>query len=416
VRRKTAGICFFCRQPCVILISTMRSHALCLFCLLLVGCGASNRETEETAAAAEAMPNDTIQRAAFLTFARASVVDAQTQMDAVACLVPEGWKTAAWSKWVRTDFIEPFKYALVVSDTDTVNRIEVYPTLSYFTSTERLTAMPDAPDKAELMYSPQLASTAVDAIRDFLIPSFRPGLRDLRLKEYVPLSSLDDVDPDGKPESKETGVVRIAYELGGEAVEEIFFATLSKHLVPVDKYDTQCRWHIENAVSCRAHEGYLDDQLKNLQTLVGSMRYGYSWLLKYDRALRQIRHLQRDTLSVSELTAALSEQPTDAGEAPDVFQLFQRRLARRASVYNGYQSLLQNYVDNTGEFVQLPKGFAMAWKSDDNRYILTDSDTYKPAAGPVAWYELKKNESRQESDVFYTKGMENEGLDAELNK
>ena len=407
---------FFLPIRNLILLSVMRLLLSILVLVLLLG---ACRDVNEKPHVADS-ENGLVEppRASLVAFQKINMTDPVTGLKVLSCLVPDTWQTQTQTWWTHADYLEPFKQSLlIVNPIDSAERIQLYPTLSYFTSTNQSGIGPDSSiaDPTILIRTPQLCNTAVDAIRDYLIPAFRPGIRDVRFKELVPLSSIDLMDENGKPFGKETGMVRVAYLLHDQMVEEAFFATLSKRFVTVDRYNTHCRWHIEAAVSCRSHEGFLDEQLRNLQTTLGTMRYDIDWTLKLNAVLNDIQP-HADGLTADVLQASIRTSATDPREAKGVYQSFQRRLSRTARAYIKYQPMLATYAEQSGALVELPDGFTVAWKNSSDRYVLSDSITYRPPADDVSWYEIKLNQSRQGDYTVHGATSDDEEFQEEINK
>ena len=316
------------------------------------------------------------------TFARFDLKDSLSQQSVLSVLLPNGWSVASSVYWEFRDTTAPLKYRLAaLNPLDTLERIDFYPSLAFITSN-------NVSDNATsvLRFSPVLPQTALDAIRNFLIPMFRPGIYDLRVVEQVPLSNIEPLDSTRSLLPRETGLVRVKYAVNGQMVEEIFFAVLRKVFRSPDGYNTVCEWHVEQAASCRAREGSMDVQLPRLQTAMLSIRYDERWLVKH----------------ANMLTGRPSDTSRHRSTAAHL--RLHRNLYQAARALTRYEHDIDYFVDKTGDFVALPGGYVRAWRSDAGMYVLSDATNYEPVETGSKWYEIKRVESLPASGVYDPKG------------
>lgn len=378
----------FKKGYCLFLFLMRPSLMVFIWCVL-AACGSKPKKAEQATNMTDAR-----EFATMMAFERHSIADSASRVTAFTCLLPQGWEIMQWSRWIESDVTSPFKFRLAAVDTaDSLSRIDFYPTLAFITSSEGPATVEAKKDPLAPGFTPVLPSTALDAIRAVVIPMFRPGLSDMRVVEQVPLSNVAPLDSAGKEPPRETGLVRIKYMVGNDLVEEAFFAVLRKQFATADGYNAVCYWHVEHIVSCRAREGYMDEQLKRLLTAITSLTYDQNWIQRYNATLMRLGANTEETVP-----------SINSNNQTSVFLHHQQNIYRVSRAYAHYQPSLEYYVDKNGDLVALPAGFIIAWGSDAGIYALADMATYRMQDSNIVWYEIKRNGSRQESDVYNTKG------------
>ncbi|HZG01049.1 MAG TPA: hypothetical protein VEY71_08605, partial [Chitinophagales bacterium] len=306
-------------------------------------------------------------------------------------LLPYSWSIASNVYWDLTDTTAPFKYNLsAVNPNDRLERIDFYPSAFYITTNDASYGVASKEHQGGPRYSPVLPQTALDAIRNFLIPAYRPGVHDLRVVEQLPLSNIEPLDSARSTVPRETGLVRVKYAANGQMVEEVFFAVLRKAFRSSDGYNTVCEWHVEQAASCSGREGSMDVQLPRLQTAMLSMRYSDRWLEKHQPAL-------------SGRSGDTSQQRIMA-----LRLRLHRSLYQAARALSRYEHGVDYFVDKTGDFVALPSGYVRAWRNETGMYVLSDATNYELPKTESMWFEIKRIESVPASGVYNPEGAYNQ--------
>ncbi|MCY7360795.1 MAG: hypothetical protein LH629_01805 [Ignavibacteria bacterium] len=324
----------------------------------------------------------------------------------LSCLVPDNWDLNYYSNWNKTDKKNPFKYFLQLTDTNQIESFTRYPTSSFFTTSNSINNADHSRviNKFELMDVKKISSTAVEAIKDFIIPLYKESIvSGYIIVDQKTLNTI--VDRNVANNKKETGMVTIKYLLNEKEVEEIFFATIAKTIVTSDGYNSECNWQIENAVSFRTLAGQLEDELGVFQTIVYSIKDEPDWYYKYTMIKKMNNKNLQSNLSIPVLKSLFKTSTPDADIINDAEEI-KNNNKKPTSVYISYKPSFNPFIDKTGNLVIFPNGYETAWKNKENIYVLSDDMKYNPnPKDNLDWVELKKNVSIMETCVI--KGLGN---------
>ncbi|MBN2490176.1 MAG: hypothetical protein JXQ29_04945, partial [Planctomycetes bacterium] len=226
-----------------------------------------------------------------LRFVRHSVMDTTPQMiggEASVLLVPVGWNVQSQVVWRQRPAAPAFIVARV-SDPASLRQAEFLPNEG-FSWGDIFVDNPHFPIGANylgtVVHPP--FQHAAEALRDYVLPQTR-GHVDFRL---VATRQLPEVaraaEQAAGPVAAGMGRmafdaarVRIAYQLGDQAVEEDIYCVLNHHEIPAA--GNQISQEVHRVVALRAARGELDAATPLLQFVANSPRLNLQWFNRYQQ-------------------------------------------------------------------------------------------------------------------------------------
>lgn len=317
-------------------------------------------------------------------------------------MIPKGYTIAKSTHWKCSDYLDPFKYQIVVEDSSGKNATTFYPSLTFITNTSSLPLNHDLIDlnKDSVYHTNKLPKNAIDAIADYVIPLYVNSSGDLRIKLKKPLYNIYYNGPasSNKETNFETACIHFEYNDDGQTYEHIIYATLIKNFTHIETYNSTCEWQIKNIVGVRSIKNFLNDYLPIFQTIISSARLSPSWAYYYNYLCNNdFRKLNR--ISIIDYTNRFKGTPSIA-EAEELaeYHRHQNLIRRTFSAYCMYLNHLDYYTNRDGVSIALPAGYSSAWSSTYSQILITSYPGYQPASdSDIAWTQIKRNESVNEN-------------------
>jgi hypothetical protein len=371
-------------------------YLIACFLLLLLSCQERSEKVITDNAGIGAQSDDSINtNSGVYKFRMCDFIDSSvSNQKFLSCMLPFDWDVKYYTKCVTGDNHSPVKFGITAEDTSETQRFELFPVYSFVTTSNSPVGRRDSinANKNNLMRVENISGTAMDAIKDFIIPYCRKDLgSDYHIIEEKPLDNQTLNSQDVNTPT-ETGMVRIEYTQQGKVFDEIIFATVQKNYISLNGYDSKCLWYINYACSFRTLKGQLNDELGVLQTIIGSIQYNSDWYYKYFHAIQSLTEESYTKEKVISLFVNSPVPHTSADLLP--IETSEKEMAKAFDIYTEYDIKIDAYINSTGGVIRLPKGYKMAWKSSKDDYLLAENVEYNPAIkDKIDWVELKKNES-----------------------
>jgi hypothetical protein len=330
-------------------------------------------------------------------FKRYSVKDdAGIGGEAFSMLVPEGWRVQGGVAW-RLHPAMPAYLAMKVINPNSPEILEAYPTLPFVWTEGGIPFF--APGSIYLGNEVcQPVDDPIDYTKRFLLPRFRPELRDAKVvaTEYLPKVAEAVAAADQEPGVQKVfraSRVRIEYAQQSRVIEEDMYCVLSRVDIPQTRTTF---WGTDRNYSFRAEKGKLDERTKVFQTMVASIKPNLEWFNRYrqlvqmlvQNQLRQIRQVGELSRYISQTSSEISELSRQAYENR---QASQERINQQFSQYIRGVDEYRNPFDNRP--VELPSGYREAWVNPSGEYVLSDDPNFDPNIGSTAnWQRMNKTQ------------------------
>lgn len=300
--------------------------------------------------------------------------------EAFRLLVPVDWRVTGGIDW-HPELATLAFTRLVLSDPRSPTALEVFPSIPYTWNERGLLGVTPGG-----LYLGMYAVPPVDVdrfVREMLLPSVRGAVRPRILgREALPAVARQlaiQLQEPGAVKQTEAVRTRIAYQSGGQAIEEDIYCLMVYSQTPAVPGLTL--WGADRVFGFRAAAGQLDRQSPVLHAIASSVRVNPRWFARYLQAreawvagrmegIRQAGELSR---YLSRTSAEISDMQMQAWENR---QASQDRTHQRFSEYiRGVGTYHDPYQ---GREVELPSGYNDVWVSRAGEYILANDPNLNP--------------------------------------
>jgi hypothetical protein len=332
------------------------------------------------------------------TFVPYSYVDPMTGLEVFHCLVPKGWKVEGQVTWSPNPAL-PAQSRFRFFDPGGTDEVNLFPTQAFFWTDNATFLMTNPP--GTLRFNTRVARPLdLDAAFDrLLVPGIRKEVTGLSVRDRKRLPELAKLaagDPTpGVRTRAEAGKVRLAYQEGGNAVEEDLFAAVASFQVDLPgsgmspPYFIEY-WYVDYLFAFRSAKGQLADRSKTFQTVVLSMKVNPKWFAKVVHTKEALaREFARSTRVVTSIGATVASAGSSLRE--EQMRDWGRRQAIQDKVVQAQSDGIRGvdrFVDpHSGSEVELPSGYGKAWANNLGEYVVTDSPSYNPNVGSNLHWE-----------------------------
>lgn len=333
-----------------------------------------------------------------LVFKRVSVYDSVLlNQEFISLLMPSDFDLQIKKVWKTSDFTDPFKYFIQLSDTDKTTTFTFFPSLTFITNTSSkpLDVVTINPYTDTLFETSNLPKNALDALSDYVLPIYVKTASNYRIKLKKPLYNIHQLNENGKDVDDETACLHIEYSEGDNVYEQIVYAALEKRFIKIESYNSTCEWRIKNIVSIKTAKGFLNYNLSMFQAIISSTRMNPEWAYYYNY-LCSNNFRSKMLHTINDYKSLLRKIPPIAeAQELSVYHTQQNLLRKTFAAYCMYLNNIEYYFDKDGTNIALPKGYIAAWSSTDSRLLVTEVPNYKPNIDELnAWVQIRKNESQ----------------------
>lgn len=304
-------------------------------------------------------------------------------------VMPDGWKLESKAIWdMHNGF--PFGVRAHFTDADDLRAYDTYPAHDFFWSyiPGQQRQKPAGSLSGNTLVEPPPADQFA-AILDFVIPVYRPDLKNAKVTEKVALKEMSKITFDNMPEVMRQGVlirsgrVRFEYELHGKVIEEDVSAV---YLLQANQQLKYAGWNISGISSVRGPKGTLDE-VKTIEAIIQrSIRPGAAFWCKYDQfIILKNQQRTREIEEVGRRSRIFAEMANKASDA-QAAQYWKRqdanaRLSESRALYN--RSLTQYQSSNGGPPINLPNNMPHAWQGANGQILQTNNPNYNPNGDPT---------------------------------
>lgn len=335
-----------------------------------------------------------------------SYIDAQgTGGEAFRFLMPADWKFEGGISWALDLPAMPATAAFRVYNPNGAEAFEAFANRCYFWTDNQMTLSLNPPGSRYFGMEVRPPATAVDALRQILLPPARGNRRNFQILSAEPLPELAQATGAGKMgegyvQSFADGArIRATYEQDGVLMEEEFYGVVEGAFFPIQSMygtSTNIIWYMDYLFSFRAPKGELEKHAKAFQTITSSFRLNPQWYAKYSNMVEYLARQQIQRIhNLGELSRTLS-QMSDQMRAENLAQFEARGKAfdQGAQKFSDYMLNIDRYYDPFEEReVELPSGYNHAWVNNLGEYILTDDPNFNPNVGSnLHWEDMERGQ------------------------
>jgi len=327
---------------------------------------------------------------------------AGTGDEAFRLLVPEGWQFSGGVQWVLDNPGLPATAAFSVTAPDGKAAFQVLPTQSFFWTNIQKILGEFPPGSRYYGGEVRAPMQPLEALKEVVIPRFRPGAKNLKVLQEQPLPDLARglsagvlAQPDA--ETSASGArIRIRYaETGIEWEEEIacVVETILYHFASPTGTQTTMMWDIGYILSFRSAANAFAERAGILETMAFSFQWNPRWFSKYCQLVATLmgRRVQR-LKDMDQLARILGRAKPEPNEA--ILGFFREREAVYRAIAERFASVLpavERYHDPLqGKTVELPAGYRSAWASASGEFVLSRDAGFAPAEEEpsAAWQRI----------------------------
>jgi len=327
-----------------------------------------------------------------------------TGEEAFRILLPDGWTFSGGVQWLLDNPGLPATAAFELRSPDGKNAFQVFPTQPFFWTNipKILSEHPRGSHYYGRRVLPPMQP--VEALREIVIPRFRPGVMHLEYLQEQPLPDLARGLGAGILSQADTtstawgGTVRIQYIQDGiqasEQIYDVVHTVLFNFSSPTGTQTTMM-WNVGYLVSFRCEPGGEGDLAGTLQTVAFSFRFAPSWYNKLCQlsATMMVRRME-SLKDMEQLRLILARARSEISETVmGYYREHQQVYTRIAEHVAGARTAVAPYHNPiTGEDLDLPAGYGGAWVNPDGDYLLgrNPSPPPAPAAGGKEWTPLRR--------------------------
>lgn len=344
----------------------------------------------------------------YLRFRQAAITDdADGGKVAVRLLVPADWQVRAAVAW-RNDPIYPAYVSGSVFNPGGLEAYVTYPFLRFVDGMRESAAQIGAiagPDAAAYMARSypegsfylgaevrRRVERPMDYLKQFVIPRFRPDLASATLisDDEQPGLERSVAQINGNPQGFVCRVskIRVQYLIGGQAVDEDFYITLT--FMPIAN---TLSW-TGTVKSFRAGKGRLDATMPLLRTVDSSSQMDIKWY----NDVEQVKQMMAQVISNEQLQIAIRSRivARTSAEISDIIrQGYEDRQRVQDKINQEWDDTIRGvdrYQSPYAEYpIEVPAGYSHAFVNALGEVIVTNEEGFNP--GQVVngdWREMKR--------------------------
>lgn len=338
-----------------------------------------------------------VSGAEVLRFKRVSVNDHKDMIggEAFSFLAPVGWEVEGGLVW-RAHPSMPAVVAVRVRNPKGLEQFEAFPTVGFswggmlaqtvfqqgsnYLGNEVQPPVRDALDYLKRRHLPRTrGSVGARVVTEEALPKLAEAAR-----------AAEPAPPGTPPMTFTAGRVRIAYELGGQPVEEDFYCVLNHMPLPAANMTLQIADKLHGV---RAAKGQLDAATKVFETMIHSTRLNLAWFNQYVQVCQALTQIQmRSIRAAGEISRIISQNHREISDM--IRQSYETRQASQDRInknWSQYMRGVDEYQEAGGSRVELPSGYNNAWVNGRGEYLVTDSHLFNPNVELGGnWTALKK--------------------------
>lgn len=319
-------------------------------------------------------------------------VDPVSGLEAFRCLVPKGWKAEGGITWSNNPAL-PAQSRFRFFDPKSLDELNLFPTQAYFWTNNRLflTTNPPGTLRFNTLVAQPLDLDA--AFSRVVLPNARGGVQKLAVvsrKKVPELVALARGEPaQGLQSSADAGKLRVTYLEGGRAIEEEFYGAVANFVIPLHGYFIDY-WYVDYVFSARSAKGSLDARARTFQTILYSMKVNPRWFAKVVNTKEALVAQMTQNIKIvgsigAEVARASSNMREDQQRDWERRQAIQDRVAQAQS--DSIRGVDRFTDPHSGNEVELPSGYGIAWANNLGEYVVTDSPGYNPNLGSNLHWE-----------------------------
>ena len=324
-------------------------------------------------------------------FQRFSIVDELAHGEAYRMLVPAGWKSEGKILWDIERKASPASLSVRSRNPDAPEAFEFFPP-PMFTWSPMLEQM-----GMRGRYLGCEIARPVDgpiaALRQVVLPRFRPALRDSQVVASEELPKLAQAAAPLYSQPGVQGVVRagrlrIQYMEGGVAVQEELGCIFVSFEGP-----TGAIWGLDQITSFKAKKDELDARMPMFRNMLFSLEPNESWYADLQNATRILVEGAYQEQAQVMKRVQIETQKNEAIRGT-IRAEFESRQATMSRIHDNYDTKavrgVQRHVNPfDGRTEEVPNEYAHAWVNAAGEHIFTNSASYDPNVGSnLHWEEM----------------------------
>ena len=303
--------------------------------------------------------------------------------EAVSMLIPAEWTGEGMVVW-RLHPTMPAGINVRFRNPDGAEAFEAWPAQPYsWGGMLAMTGFPEGSNYLGNEVRPPVAN-AFDYIERFMLPRVRAGVspRVVARTELPELANAirarNAAENSFLPTEVTAGKIRVEYEENGQTLEEDFFCSVNKIFLPGGN---MVLWIADQLGALRAEKGKLDGQAKILETIVASTRLQPRWFNRYQQLVEALTAYQNQQIANAGVISRIISQTYDeiSESRRQSYEQNQAAMDRINQSYDQYIRGVDDYRNpDTGDRVELPSGYALAWRGLNDEYLVTDNPNFNP--------------------------------------
>jgi len=283
---------------------------------------------------------------------------------AASVLMPAGWKVNDELTWIN-DADYPTRYRGVYSGPDGLTSVRFYHDgVGSYTRSPSYNA------------GERPFESVIDGLK-MLVPLARPGVKYKVVAEKAQ-DPVKKINPYGLGDNTaligHTGMVRAAYELNGEMVEEEFMATYTISFMQFapDNYTIATRFQ---AFSVRAPKGELAQAKEHAAVIRSTCTPTLEFFNEYEQVKAILLQTGIDAILEVGRRAAIWRAVNQQISQTIVDSYWARQASQDAAANNfsDYMRGVTNYRSTSGHTMKLPSGYSNAWENGNGEVILSNN-------------------------------------------
>jgi hypothetical protein len=328
-------------------------------------------------------------------FQRFGIVDDLAHAEAYRMLVPTGWKSEGKILWDVERKASPASLSVRSRNPDAPETFEFFPA-PMFTWSPMLEQMGMRGRYLGCEIARPVDGPLV-ALRQIVIPRFRPGLLDAQVVASEELPKLAQAaaalySQPGIPGVVRAGRVRLQYTEGGVAVQEEFACIFVSHEGP-----TGALWALDQITAFKAKKDELDARMPVFRNMLFSLEPNLEWYADLEAATRILVEGAAQEQAQIMKRVQIETQKNEAIRGT-IRAEFESRQAAMARIHDNYDTKavrgVQQHVNPfDGHTEQVPNEYAHAWVNPAGEHIFTNDPNYDPNVGSsLHWEPMAKKD------------------------
>ena len=298
--------------------------------------------------------------------------------EAFRTLVPANWSANGQVIW-RMHPQYPSTLAVQAAEQSGLEQVHIYPGMPF---ADGVWYLPRGSSYLGNEIAPY-PDDIVSFLRYYLLPRFRPDVVDYRVEnvQTMPAWAQSSAVVAGfrsirVPADAQAGMVRIAYEVNGERVEEEYYIMLDHAVMLGVNY-----WGNEWSSSVRAPDGHLNEVRGIHQAIVSSLRISLDFYNRDRQAAQMVTNIisgeSATAVRISSILSHTNEQISDTIRSS--YENRERVMDQVNAQFDRYIRGVEQYQNPAdGGVIELPSGHRNAWVNGLGQYVLSDDPNFNP--------------------------------------